>query len=174
VFEQDDIAAATHLLARFRARRALIATAESCTGGLIAALLTEIPGSSDVVERGLVTYSNAAKCDLLGVPATLIGRYGAVSGEVAVAMAAGALRASTADVAVSVTGIAGPGGGSAAKPVGLVHLAAQRRGGSAIEQVLTLGDIGRSAIRLASLRAALILTVQALESEPGSPVAGAP
>ncbi|MGH8337669.1 MAG: CinA family protein, partial [Gammaproteobacteria bacterium] len=99
-------------------------TAESCTGGLVAGLLTEVPGSSDVVDCGLVAYSNGAKSELLGVPATLIGRFGAVSPEVAVAMAQGALRASTADLAVAVTGIAGPGGGSELKPVGLVYLAA--------------------------------------------------
>ena len=106
----------------------MAATAESCTGGLIAGLLTEIPGSSAVLERGFVVYSNAAKQELLGVPAETLVNYGAVSGETAVAMAEGALRASRAEVAVSVTGIAGPDGGTAAKPVGLVHFACARRG----------------------------------------------
>ena len=106
----------------------MAATAESCTGGLIAGLLTEIPGSSNVLERGFVVYSNAAKQELLGVPAETLASHGAVSEETAVAMAEGALRASRAEVAVSVTGIAGPDGGSAAKPVGLVHFACARRG----------------------------------------------
>ena len=105
-----------------------LATAESCTGGLIAAILTEVPGSSDVFERGFVTYSNEAKTELLGVPAELIEKHGAVSEEVARAMASGALGHSRADIAVAVTGVAGPGGGTTAKPVGLVHLAAARRG----------------------------------------------
>ena len=105
-----------------------IATAESCTGGLIAALLTDIAGSSDVVERGFVTYSNQSKCDLLGVTIELLVDHGAVSEAVARAMAEGALTHSTADLAVSVTGIAGPGGGSKTKPVGLVHLACARKG----------------------------------------------
>jgi nicotinamide-nucleotide amidase len=157
MFDDADLAAAAALLDRMRAAKLMLATAESCTGGLVAALLTEIGGASDVVERGFVTYSNGAKCDLLGVPATLIGRYGAVSAEVAVAMASGALARSTADVAVSVTGVAGPGGGTSAKPVGLVHLAAQRRGAIPSTRELRLGDIGRSAIRLASVRAALDL-----------------
>src|SRR5262249_19084129 len=115
---------AARLLDAFRAAHKKLATAESCTGGLIAALLTEIPGSSDVIERGFVTYSNRAKVEMLGVPADLIATHGAISEPVARAMAEGALTHSHADIAVSVTGLAGPGGGSVAKPVGLVHLAA--------------------------------------------------
>src|SRR5262249_45856777 len=111
----------------YRQRGWMIATAESCTGGLIAATLTEIAGSSDVVDRGFVTYSNEAKSDLLGVPATLIAEHGAVSAEVASAMAAGALNRSRAAIAVAVTGIAGPGGGSPEKPVGLVYIGLARR-----------------------------------------------
>lgn len=149
------LAEAEALLQAFRRARLMLATAESCTGGLIAALLTEVPGSSDVVERGFITYSNGAKCDLLGVPATLIGRYGAVSAEVAVAMASGALCNSAADVAVAVTGVAGPGGGTPSKPVGLVHLAAERRGRRGVTLDLRLGDIGRTAIRLETARRAL-------------------
>ena len=114
------LAAAERLLERCRKRGLRIATAESCTGGLIAASLTAIAGSSDVVDRGFVTYSNAAKTEMLGVPAALIDRVGAVSAEVAAAMASGALARSAADLAVAVTGVAGPGGGSVAKPVGLV------------------------------------------------------
>ena len=114
------LAAAERLLERCRKRGLRIATAESCTGGLIAASLTAIAGSSDVVDRGFVTYSNAAKTEMLGVPAALIDRVGAVSAEVAAAMASGALARSAADLAVAVTGVAGPGGGSVTKPVGLV------------------------------------------------------
>ena len=164
MFELADQEAAAQLLAKLRARRWTVCTAESCTGGLISALLTEIPGSSDVVDRGFVTYSNAAKCDLLGVPASLIGRYGAVSGEVAIAMVSGALRSSTCDVAIAVTGVAGPGGGTASKPVGLVHLAAQCRGHRAMELELRLGDIGRAAVRLATVRDALRLINQAIDT----------
>jgi len=110
------------LLDLYRKRGWMIATAESCTGGLIAATLTEIAGSSDVVDRGFVTYSNEAKTDLIGVPVELIREHGAVSAEVAAAMADGALARSRASVTVAVTGIAGPGGGSAEKPVGLVYI----------------------------------------------------
>lgn len=112
---------ARHVVERASALGLVLATAESCTGGLIAALLTEIPGSSAVVDRGFVTYSNQAKAELLGVPLSLIDAHGAVSREVALAMVEGALAGSSADMAVSVTGIAGPGGGSRDKPVGLVH-----------------------------------------------------
>ena len=125
MFDDALIREAASLLDACRARALKLATAESCTGGLIAALLTEIPGSSDVVERGFVTYSNAAKTEQLGVPADLIATHGAVSEPVARAMAEGALSHSHADLAVSVTGVAGPGGGTATKPVGLVHLAAR-------------------------------------------------
>jgi nicotinamide-nucleotide amidase len=138
------------LLESFRARRLTLATAESCTGGLIAASLTAIPGSSDVVERGFVTYSNAAKAELLGVDAALIARLGAVSREVAEAMALGAIARSSADVAVAVTGVAGPAGGSAAKPVGLVFIGAARRGGDAtVWEFRFAGD--RAAVREASV-----------------------
>ena len=140
----------------------MAATAESCTGGLIAGLLTEIPGSSDVLERGFVVYSNAAKQDLLGVPAETLAKHGAVSGETAVAMAEGALRASRAEVAVSVTGVAGPDGGTAAKPVGLVHFACARRGKSTQAREQRFGDIGREAVRLGSVRIGLDLLESAL------------
>jgi nicotinamide-nucleotide amidase len=123
MFSPDLTALAVSTLDLLRARRHSLATAESCTGGLVAALLTSIAGSSDVVERGFVTYSNEAKMELLGVPAETIARHGAVSAPCAEAMARGALKHSHANVAVSITGIAGPGGGSAEKPVGLVFLA---------------------------------------------------
>ena len=119
------VAQAAALLAACRERGLKIATAESCTGGLIAAILTEVPGSSDVVERGFVTYSNEAKTEMLGVPAALVEQHGAVSA-VARAMAEGALAHSRADIVVSVTGVAGPGGGTPLKPVGLVHFGAMR------------------------------------------------
>lgn len=138
---------ATRLLDELRAARLLAATAESCTGGLIAAALTGVAGSSDVFERGFVTYSNEAKTELLGVPADLIARLGAVSGEVAEAMATGALAHSRADVAVAVTGIAGPGGGSAEKPVGLVYVASASRAGRLLMDECRFGNAGRDRVR---------------------------
>ena len=153
---------AARLLDALRARGHRIATAESCTGGLIAALLTEIPGSSDVVERGFFTYSNAAKMQMLGVPADLIAAHGAVSEAGARAMAEGALRASRADIAVSATGVAGPGGGSEAKPVGLVHLAAARKGGTTLHRECRFGPIGRDLVRLKSVEVALALLWETL------------
>jgi nicotinamide-nucleotide amidase len=157
IFGEPLFAKARQLLDDARARGLRIAVAESCTGGLIAGLLTEIPGSSDVVERGFVTYSNEAKEDLLDVPMDVIHRHGAVSAEVARAMAEGALKHSLAQLAVAVTGIAGPGGGTVEKPVGLVYLAAQRQGGEARIKELRLGDIGRGAIRLETVAEALKL-----------------
>ncbi len=146
------------ILAACRAKGMKLATAESCTGGLIAALLTSVAGSSDVFERGFVTYSNEAKHEAIGVPEELIKRHGAVSSEVARAMAEGAIRFSDADLAVSVTGIAGPGGGSAEKPVGLVHIAGARRSDGMVRQEEhRFGDIGRDAVRNATVRAALRL-----------------
>jgi nicotinamide-nucleotide amidase len=152
---------AENLLAAARAKGLMIVTAESCTGGLVAGLLTEIAGSSDVVERGLVTYTNQAKQDLLGVPVDLLDRYGAVSEPVARAMAQGALKNSRAQLSVAITGIAGPGGGSADKPVGLVHFAAAR-GDTVIHRECRFGDIGRGAVRLKSVETALELLLQLL------------
>jgi nicotinamide-nucleotide amidase len=148
---------AAALLKRYEAAGLRIATAESCTGGLVAALLTEIPGSSAVVERGFVTYSNAAKAEMLGVPPDLIAQHGAVSEEVARAMVEGALARSDADVAVAVTGIAGPGGATAAKPVGLVHFAVAARAGETAAFERRYGDLGRSAIRERAVGDALSL-----------------
>jgi nicotinamide-nucleotide amidase len=158
---------AARLLDACRTGAKRIATAESCTGGLIAALLTEIPGSSDVVERGFVTYSNEAKIEMLGVPADLIAAHGAISEAVARAMAEGALLASKADIAISVTGVAGPGGGSEAKPVGLVHLAAARAVGSTLHRECRFGDIGRDLVRFKSVEVALALLWQALGNGEG-------
>jgi nicotinamide-nucleotide amidase len=146
---------ARELIALCAAAKLKIATAESCTGGLVAGALTEIAGSSAVVDRGFVTYSNAAKMELLGVSPELLERFGAVSREVALAMVAGAMARSPVDIAVAITGIAGPAGGSAEKPVGLVHFAAARRGHRAIHAERRFGDIGRSAVRLASVAEAL-------------------
>ncbi len=148
---------AVALVAACRARGLVLATAESCTGGLVAALLTEVPGSSAALDRGFVTYSNDAKADMLGVPPALIAAEGAVSEAVARAMASGALAHSRADVAVSITGVAGPGGGTAAKPAGLVHFACARRGGAVTAVERRFGDIGRGAVRLASVAQAIDL-----------------
>jgi nicotinamide-nucleotide amidase len=140
-----------------RAKRVRIATAESCTGGLVIGALTDIAGSSDVVDRGFVTYSNAAKETMLGVPSTTLAAFGAVSRETAEAMARGALSQSSADLAVAITGIAGPGGGTADKPVGLVHFAAARRNGPLILRERRFGDIGRAEIRRLSVVEALAM-----------------
>lgn len=146
-------ALAAALLEACRRQGWMLATAESCTGGLIAATLTEIAGSSDVVDRGFVTYSNQAKMDMLGVPGALLAAHGAVSEPVARAMADGALARSQATIAVAVTGVAGPGGGSVGKPVGLVWFGlAQRSQAVASEQVVFPGD--RTAIREAAVRQA--------------------
>lgn len=171
MFSEDLLALASQALGAARAKGFQIATAESCTGGLIAGVLTEIAGSSDVVDCGFVTYSNEAKEQLLGVPARLIRDHGAVSKEVAMAMAMGALLKSRANVAIAVTGIAGPGGGTAQKPVGLVYIAVQARAdrearhpdeiGSTVVKA-NFGDIGREAVRLATVREALRLVLKAI------------
>ena len=157
MFAADDplLIRAAALLETCKSARLMIATAESCTGGLVAALLTEIPGSSAVVERGFVTYSNEAKNEALGVPMALIAAHGAVSREVAIAMAEGALAHSRADVAVAITGVAGPGGGSEEKPVGLVQFACARRGANTVQVEKRFGDPGRPAIRRAAVEVAL-------------------
>ncbi|HLY06447.1 MAG TPA: CinA family protein, partial [Rhizomicrobium sp.] len=156
----SDLLLAEEVLDKARAQKVRVATAESCTGGLVAGLLTEIPGSSDVFERGFVTYSNAAKTELLGVSEALIAAHGAVSEPVARAMAEGAIRHSGAQMAVAVTGVAGPGGGSAEKPVGLVHIAAARDGRATLHEHHLFGDIGRHEIRIASVQAALRLLLR--------------
>lgn len=156
MFPDDIQTLARQVIARAAARGLTIATAESCTGGLVAGALTAIAGSSAVVACGYLTYSNAAKTDLVGVPAALIERHGAVSEPVARAMAEGAAARSGVDVSVSITGIAGPGGGSADKPVGLVHFGAVGPAG-AIHAEHRFGDLGREGVRLASVRVALAL-----------------
>ncbi|UDL95117.1 CinA family protein [Lichenihabitans sp. PAMC28606] len=159
------------LLDACRVRSLMIATAESCTGGLVAALLTEIAGSSAVVDRGFVTYSNDAKRQMLGVPDDVLAHDGAVSEATARAMAAGAITRSNADLAVSITGIAGPGGGSEAKPVGLVHFACQvrvgaGRAGASNHVERRFGPLTRDAIRLASVEQALALLEAAIAATP--------
>jgi nicotinamide-nucleotide amidase len=151
---------AMQFLAAARDKGLKIATAESCTGGLITGLLTEIPGSSDVVERGFVTYSNLAKEEMLGVSPATLRQHGAVSEAVARAMAEGAIRQSTAQLSVAVTGVAGPGGGTDEKPVGLVHIAAARAGAATLHRECRFGDIGRSDVRLKTVAAALALLSQ--------------
>jgi nicotinamide-nucleotide amidase len=155
--EDGLIEAAGALIDLCRSKKLSIVTAESCTGGLLAATLTEIPGSSDVFERGFVTYSNAAKEAMLDVPAATLASFGAVSRETAQAMALGALAHAPADLAAAITGIAGPGGATPGKPVGLVHLAAAARGGSLLLEEQQFGDIGRAQVRLASVARAVAM-----------------
>jgi nicotinamide-nucleotide amidase len=162
VDDAELLARAEALVAAYAAAGRTIATAESCTGGLVAGLLTAVPGSSAVLERGFVTYSNEAKAEAIGVPMDLIRRHGAVSEPVARAMAAGALTASRASVAVAITGIAGPGGGSAEKPVGLVHFGLGLRDGETRHLERRYGDLGRAGIRRAAVADALGLLEDAL------------
>jgi len=161
MFDTEITAAATRLLDTCKAAGVMVAAAESCTGGLIAGALTEIAGSSAVVDRGFVTYSNEAKTTMLDVPPAMIDAHGAVSEEVAKAMAEGALNASQAALTVAVTGVAGPGGGSAEKPVGLVHFGCARRGhATQHRRQIFAGD--RTAIRRATVLAALAMLQQRL------------
>jgi nicotinamide-nucleotide amidase len=157
---------AERLLDLCRAQNLRLATAESCTGGLVAGAITEIPGSSDAFDRGFVTYSNAAKEEMLGVPREIIERYGAVSAETARAMVTGALERSFADIAVAVTGIAGPGGGGAEKPVGLVHFACLRKGFGVDHVERRFGPETREAIREASVVQSLELMIEAAQRRP--------
>ncbi|WP_300542865.1 CinA family protein [Maricaulis sp.] len=162
IFNHSLIDQAETLLDRARTAGVMIATAESCTGGLVCGLLTEIPGSSDIVDRGFVTYSNEAKTEMLGIPARIIEAHGAVSSEVAKRMAEEALLRSNADIAVSVTGVAGPGS-SGRKPAGLVHFALARRDGETRHEVHRFGDRGRDAVRLASVATALDLLAEGVD-----------
>jgi nicotinamide-nucleotide amidase len=156
----DTRALSRSLLDLCRMRKLTIATAESCTGGLVAAALTDIPGSSDVVDRGFVTYSNDAKRAMLGVKAITLATFGAVSKETATAMAIGALEKAGVDLAVSITGIAGPGGATPGKPVGLVHLAVAARDGRIIHRECRFGAIGRSSVRSRSVIEALRMLME--------------
>jgi nicotinamide-nucleotide amidase len=165
------ISLSERVLQKARGLGLMIATAESCTGGLVAAALTSIAGSSDVFDRGFVTYSNEAKAEMLGVDRALIENHGAVSQQVAVAMAACALKHSRAKISVAITGIAGPGGGTAEKPVGLVHIAAAKLSGrdgdrvefTAVHNEERFGDIGRAEVRAISVETALRLLLKAAD-----------
>ena len=160
----DKLRAAAHeVLAEARARGLKIATAESCTGGLVAGALTDIAGSSDVFDRGFVTYSNTAKQQMLGVPAATLREHGAVSRQTAEAMARGALGKAKVDIVVAITGIAGPGGAGPGKPVGLVHFAAASRSGALAHHEARYGDIGRSAVRQKSVLQALAMLKEMAE-----------
>lgn len=161
--DADIVAAAKRIIDACSARKLTIATAESCTGGLVAGALTEIAGSSAVVLCGFVTYSNEAKQRMLGVPEQTLIDHGAVSQETARAMALGALSNSPADISVAITGIAGPGGGTAEKPVGLVHFGASRRNGKTITREQRFGDLGRSEIRRRSILTALTMLEDMVE-----------
>ena len=161
MFPDDVIAAATTLLEACRTAGVKIVTAESCTGGLLAGALTEVAGASDVVDCGFITYSNDAKSDTLGVAEELMTQHGAISDVVAREMAIGALEHSNAEIAIAVTGVAGPGGGTAAKPAGLVYIAVQRLGREPVIKECRFGDIGRSAVRLATVREAIQMALSA-------------
>ncbi len=161
MFPDALLSRASDLIASCRARGLTVATAESCTGGLLAALITAIPGSSDVFERGFVTYSNSAKIECLGVSARILDNFGAVSAEASRAMAEGALAHSRADMTLAITGIAGPGGGSPGKPVGLVHFGLARRSGAITGVEKRFGDLGRHGVRSAAIAMAIELLVEA-------------
>ena len=161
MFPADVLEDASRLLEILRAKRRFLATAESCTGGLVAGAITAIPGSSDAFFGGFVTYADDAKTGMIGVDAALIKQHGAVSEAVAHAMADGVLRATGADLSVSITGIAGPGGGSPHKPVGLVYIGTASVFDAPRVERHFFGDIGRDEVRLASLRAALRLLQEA-------------
>lgn len=161
-FDAELIAKATRIIETCAARGIMIATAESCTGGLVAGLLTEISGSSAVVDRGFVTYSNEAKQEMLGVPSDMLATHGAVSKPVAIAMAEGALKHSRATITVAITGIAGPTGGSADKPVGLVHFGCGKSGQATNHVEQRFGNIGRNEVRRAAIKCALDLILQRL------------
>jgi nicotinamide-nucleotide amidase len=161
-FDAELISKATRIIESCAASDLMIATAESCTGGLVAGLLTEISGSSVVVDRGFVTYSNDAKHDMLGVPNDLLMQHGAVSKSVAIAMAEGALKHSRATITVSITGIAGPTGGTADKPVGLVHFGCAKSGDVTHHVEQRFGNIGRNDVRRAAINCALDLILARL------------
>ena len=163
--DREPIEQAQALLELCRSKHRKIAVAESCTGGLLAATLTEIAGSSDVFERGFVTYSNEAKQAMLGVAPATLEHHGAVSRETAQAMAEGALARAPVDFAVSVTGIAGPSGAVPGKPVGLVHFAAAARSGRLLQHERRYGDIGRGQVRRACVLQALAMLRELAETE---------
>ncbi|QTL01607.1 nicotinamide-nucleotide amidohydrolase family protein [Aquabacter sp. L1I39] len=161
MIDADIYAAAERVLTLCRAAGLTLATAESCTGGLVVGALTAVAGSSDVVDRGFVTYSNAAKMQMIGVPEATLAAFGAVSEETARAMAEGALAAAGVGVSVAITGVAGPGGGSPEKPVGLVHFASARKGGTTRHHEMRFGPLSRDEIRRRSVLVALDMLAEA-------------
>ncbi|MBL0373908.1 CinA family protein [Rhizobium sp. KVB221] len=160
MFDKQILALAQQVVTLCTEKNVMVATAESCTGGLVAGAITEIPGSSQVLERGFVTYSDQAKSEMLGVMSITLKQYGAVSKDTALEMAHGALSRSEAGISVSITGIAGPGGGSTGKPVGLVHFGGRHYKGAMIHRQMNFGDIGRDEIRLASVEIALEMIIE--------------
>lgn len=169
MLDDDIVEAARRLLEICKRKHLLVATAESCTAGLVAGMLTEVPGTSSVLDRGFITYSNQAKQDMLGVSAATLQARGAVSRETAEEMARGALAHAPVDLAVSVTGIAGPDGGSAEKPVGLVHFGAASRSGQFVHAEKRFGNIGRTEIRKQSVLQALRMLQDVAEQEAARP-----
>ena len=168
MLEKDIVAAAGRLLEICIRKKLTIATAESCTGGLVAGMLTELPGVSAMLERGFITYSNRAKEEMLGVPSDILAQHGAVSRETACAMAQGALLHSPADLAVSVTGIAGPSGDESGKPIGLVHFAAASKSGLLIQSEQNFGNPGRSEIRKQAVLVAFAMLHELAEQVPAN------
>ena len=162
----DNFTLAQHIIETCRSRKIMIATAESCTGGLVAAALTDVPGSSAVFDRGFVCYSNEAKVEMLGLYPITIKQFGSVSKDTVMEMAHGALARSDAGLAVAVTGIAGPDGGSLEKPVGLVHFAAKHYNGTMLHRDMNFGDIGRQGVREASVRVALEMLYKLANIDP--------
>jgi nicotinamide-nucleotide amidase len=169
MLDEDIVEAAKSLLAICRRKNLLVATAESCTAGLVAGTLSEVPGVSSILDRGYITYSNQAKHEMLGVPLDVLNRHGAVSRETAEAMVRGVLGHSRVHLAVSVTGIAGPDGGSAEKPVGLVHFAAATRSGKLTHAEKRYGDIGRANVRKQSVLQAFRMLHELAEGEAAHP-----
>jgi nicotinamide-nucleotide amidase len=169
MLDNDIVEAAKNLLAICKRKNLLVATAESCTAGLVAGTLTEVPGTSSILDRGFITYSNEAKHEMLGVPQDILSKHGAVSPQTADAMARGVLGHSRVHLAVSVTGIAGPDGGSAEKPVGLVFFAAASRGGKLITSEQRYGNIGRDKVRKHSVLQAFRMLHELAEGEESNP-----
>ena len=169
MLDQDIVEAAKNLLTICKRKNLLVATAESCTAGLVAGTLTEVPGTSSILDRGYITYSNEAKHEMLGVSRDILDKYGAVSRQTAEAMARGVLGHSRVHLAVSVTGIAGPDGGSAEKPVGLVFFAGASRGGRLITNEQRYGNIGRDKVRKQSVLQAFRILHELAEGEDSNP-----
>jgi nicotinamide-nucleotide amidase len=169
MLDEDIVEAARRLLGICKHKNLLIATAESCTAGLVAGTLTEVPGTSSILDRGYVTYSNEAKHEMLGVPRDILEQHGAVSTQTAEAMVRGVLGRSRVHLALSVTGIAGPDGGSPQKPVGLVFFAGASRGGRLITSEQRYGNIGRDKVRKQSVLQAFRMLHELAEGEDGNP-----